>query len=334
MGALGWLSVLGLVLAAVAPGGSYLMALPALAGSVAGAVAVLARPSAAPTTVTAGAAVAVVVLAPVVLLFFPALGLATAAVPAAFAVLLGMALLPVLEVLLPGSGAADRRSGRSSRAAVATTAVVGVALVATGLVVDRFDADHPAPSQLMYALDADTGQARWVSEETDPGRWTVQYVERREGLGDAFPILGDDELATGPAPAADLPAPELSTVSDTVVGGQRRLTVRVRPQRDVRLVLLDVSAGAAVVGARAGGREVPPAVLGQRRLAVAFHGPPADGVEVGIAIAGTGPVTLRVLDGSDGLAGLPGFRTRPADVGVAGSHRSDLVVVARTRRLP
>ena len=36
IGALGWLAVLGLVLAAVTPGGSYLAALPALAGAVAG----------------------------------------------------------------------------------------------------------------------------------------------------------------------------------------------------------------------------------------------------------------------------------------------------------
>jgi hypothetical protein len=36
------------------------------------------------------------------------------------------------------------------------------------------------------------------------------------------------------------------------------------------------------------------------------------------------------MDGSDGLTNLPGFVPRPADVGVKGSHYSELVLVART----
>ncbi len=39
------------------------------------------------------------------------------------------------------------------------------------------------------------------------------------------------------------------------------------------------------------------------------------------------------MDGSDGLSGLPGFRTRPADVGVDGGHESELVLVAKTYHL-
>ena len=42
---------------------------------------------------------------------------------------------------------------------------------------------------------------------------------------------------------------------------------------------------------------------------------------------------LRALDGSDGLADLPGFRPRPAGVGVAGTHTSDLLLVETSRTL-
>ena len=41
-------------------------------------------------------------------------------------------------------------------------------------------------------------------------------------------------------------------------------------------------------------------------------------------------MTLRVLDGSDGLDGLPGFTARPPGVGIAGSHTSEMAVVGRT----
>ena len=80
IGAFGLLAVLGLVLAAVTPGGSYLASLPALAGATGSIVAVSVRPFwVRVVALGVAAAVAVVILAPTVALFFPALGLATGA---------------------------------------------------------------------------------------------------------------------------------------------------------------------------------------------------------------------------------------------------------------
>lgn len=102
IGAFGLLAVLGVVLAAVTPGGSYLASLPALAGATGSIVAVSVRGFWLRVVVLAVAgAVAVVILAPTVALFFTALGLATGAAGAFFAVLLGLALLPVFELVYP-----------------------------------------------------------------------------------------------------------------------------------------------------------------------------------------------------------------------------------------
>jgi len=101
-GGLGWLAVLGLVLAAVAPGGSYLAAGPALAAALTGLIAVTAGSWwVRLLAVGIGGLVAVVILAPTVYLFFPALGLETGAVAALFAVMLGLALLPAIELVYP-----------------------------------------------------------------------------------------------------------------------------------------------------------------------------------------------------------------------------------------
>ena len=56
IGGLGWLAVLGVVLAAAAPGGSYLATLPALTGAVGGLVSLAGRPDGlwAMVAVTAG----------------------------------------------------------------------------------------------------------------------------------------------------------------------------------------------------------------------------------------------------------------------------------------
>jgi hypothetical protein len=323
VGALGWLAVLGLVLAAATPGGSYLTALPALAGALAGMVALsLTNPIWQVVVRAAGAAVAILILAPTVLLFFPALGLAVAGAPAFFAVLLGLALLPVLEGLFP---VARRRL--LATAPAATAAVLALACAIAGLAVDRFDPEHPEPAQLMYALDADSGKARWVSFESAPGEWTRRYVSAREDIESAFPVLVGDAM-TGPAPAAPLTAPELTKVSESTVDGRRTVTLQLTPRRRVGMLYFGVTGGPAVMSATVQGKLVSPGPDG--RLAVFFAAPPPEGLTIVLALADTSPVTLRVLDVSRGLAELPGFTPRPNDVGVAGSHSSEMVLVAKT----
>ncbi len=326
VGGLGWLAVLGMIMAAATPGGSYLAALPALAGSVLGIVAITVRPWwGRLLAVTATGVVAVLVLAPTVLLFFPALGLATGAATALVAAMLGLALLPVLEYLHPALPAPPGRSRITSAGLTITAAALVVACTVTGLSVDHFDTRYPAPTQLMYALDADTHTAYWVSQQTDPGGWTSNFVTGTEDLSAQFPLL-EGNLATGPAEPARLPAPTLTVDDDQISGATRTLTVTIHPHRDVRLVAVSAP-DITVLSATAQGREMPVQDKGFRLL---FHAPPPAGVTVRLVLDGTGPVAFRVLDGSDGLSGLPGFVPRPAGVGVQGSHTSELVLVGTT----
>jgi hypothetical protein len=283
-----------------------------------------------------GAVVAVLVLAPTAMLFFPALGLAVGGAAAFFVAALALALLPALEWLHPDpTRRTPRRYGLRASAAPALACLLVAALASTaGLALDRFDARHPRPSQLMYALDRSTGQARWVSVAGSPDRWTRQYLadSGREDLSTAFPLL-NQAVATGPATVADLPAPTVSVVSESTVDGRRTVTFDLVSHRPVRLTYFQVQAGTRVVGATVDGRVLPGDRLGGR-FAVLFHAPPDGALRVTLALDGSGPLRLRVMDGSDGLAELPGFVPRPADVTVAGTHISDLVVVADTVTVP
>jgi hypothetical protein len=337
---LGWLAVLGLVLAAVAPGGSYVAALPALAGALAGIVALVTRGWWSILAVLAGAAVAVLVLLPTLYMLFPALGMVMAGAGAFIGVLLGLALLPVVDLLHPEAGGQRGldavRAGR--RGAVPTLAALAAVLVCTviGLSVDRFDADHPSPTQLMYALDADDGTARWLSDEPKTQEWTGQFVSGDlHEVRDTLPMLGPERVRTGPAPAASLPAPNLILESDTRTGDTRALRLLLKPQRQVRLVALHVAEGTAVTAAAVGGRQLPTVTTGGDPwgFGFVFHAPPAAGVEVTLTVRGAGPVRFRAMDGSDGLGDLPGFRARPPGVGIVGSHTSELVAVAKTYTL-
>jgi hypothetical protein len=284
-------------------------------------------------TALAGGAVAVVVLAPTVALLLPALGLSAAAAPSAVAALLLLALLPAVELLFPDARD-GHRTGLWVAAVPATALAVAAACTLAGLSVDRFDAGHPVPSRLAYVLDRDTGQASWVSTERTPSAWTADYVGSRFALPADYPYLGG-KVWSGRAEPADLAEAEVETLADTVLGSRRELTVRVTPQRPgVRMLVLDLRVdGGTVVAGRVGGRAVPEEELGADRAWIVFSAPPESGLQASFSIEGAGPVTLRVVDGSDGLEGLPGYEPRPEGVDVAGSHSADLVLVAGTTRL-
>ncbi|GGQ67553.1 M20/M25/M40 family metallo-hydrolase [Couchioplanes azureus] len=341
---LAWTAVLGLVLAALAPGGSYLTALPALAGGVAGIAAVLLRGRgrgplggwAPALAVTLGAAAGTVVLLPTLLMFFPALGMKLAAAGAVFAVLLAMVLLPVVDLLHPEAGGqrgldALRARRRGILPALAATVAL-LACTTAGLAADRFDPAHPAPTHLMYALDADTNQARWLSESRTPSAWTARYVGGDPApVADTLPAFGTKGLLSGPAQPAARPAPALTKTADTAAGDRRTVTFTLAPRRPVRLVTLHVGAQARVLSATVAGRPVRAGRSdGAWGFGFVFHAPPQSGIEVTLTVPVGAPLRLRAMDASDGLAALPGFQPRPADVGVVGSHSSEMLAVAKT----
>ena len=142
--------------------------------------------------------------------------------------MLGLALLPVFDLLYPDPDGASSRWWTAAPAL--TVAVAALLFTGIGLRVDHFDADHPAPADLAYILDTDTGQARWVSTDTRPGDWVSQYVSGPGTSADTFGLV-HGSVTVGPARAADLPAPRVTVVDDSTTGNTRTLILRVTPQR-------------------------------------------------------------------------------------------------------
>jgi len=287
------------------------------------------------------------VLAPTIALFFPALGLATAAAPALFALLLGFAALPLFAYLYPQPPPVTAEEGSALWAVVAprqglrhalpalVAGVLTVACAGYGLLTDAVSA-HPRPAQLAYAMDAGTGQAWWAST-TGPDPWAGQYLTGRGDLSPGFPLL-PGERWTGPARVGDLPAPTFEVRGDEVRGDEvtgrtRTLDLVVRPAREARAVLVRL-AGATVISATADGRAVPPAALNGDTFDLLFFAPPQDGIEIRLQVAGAGPLTLRLTGVSTGLDDAPGFNPRPPGTGVAAGHVAELLLVARTYDLP
>ncbi|MEP6562042.1 MAG: M28 family peptidase, partial [Nakamurella sp.] len=337
---IGVLAVLGVALAVLAPNGSYLVALPGLAGAVCCIIAILSRrPVLQLIAQVAGASMGIVILVPTVLALFAAVGLTRAAVPGFVVVLLALSILPVLEWVYPVTsreravdGPTVRSAGRRrwwAAAPALLAAVLAGTFLVTGLAVDHFDAAHPAPVQLNYIQDADTGQARWFSSDENPDPWVAHYVTGQPNNHAEFWLL-DDGVPTGPAPAAHLPAPTVTALADSVSDGRRTLTVSVVPQRTSDRLWLTLP-DTLPIRVTVAGREVP--LADEDNFFLAFYGSPATGITVTFELSGAAPIRLLVGDNSQGLDGVPGYVARPDGLGVVGADGSDMVTVGRTYTL-
>lgn len=321
LGVLAWYTLLALVTAFAVPGASYLFAWPALIG-VAGVAVALRQPGDGPWT-PALCALALVpaaaLVVPVGVLLFSAVGLALALVPLVLVVLAVLLAAPLLSAVrrtpqgpqgVEGNPARSGLPARLGRAAMlAAGPVLGMALVAGGLVADGVDAAHPAQVSLLYTLDADTGRARWASTGEGTHSWADRLVDReRTDLEDGFPNLVLPRWRTGAAPAARVPLPTAEVLSTDRSGDTRTVRLRLGAEagRAARLMLYADTTGARVTGARVGDVRVPggvnrPTATGPWKWGLIQVAPPADGVEVTLTVRGTGPLKLRLVAQSPGL---------------------------------
>jgi hypothetical protein len=330
-GALFWLAVLGLVAVGVAPGASFYGAVPAAAAALAGLLALLVPAGWWRAAVlAAGAVPGTVLLVTGGLAVLGVMGLAagySAAVPLAMAAWL---VLPLLDLGSPG------RPRGSPRWALVPAAVV-VVLTAVGLGVDRFDPAHPEAAHLSYVQVADAGSGTWVSTDASPHPWTARHASDAAG-GAATPPLPYRTRArwTGPAPAAGLPAPEVSVLEVRPDGPAATVAqLQVRSARDAEVLVLHVDRPVEEVTVRAHGH--PPVTAaptdqdgesGDWPYELRFYDPPADGVQLTLRIptAGDRP-SVYVSDYSVGLGAVPGAVPRPPGLDRSASHSADLVVV-------
>jgi hypothetical protein len=321
---LGWLTAFALVTALLAPGASYPFTWPALVGACSLLAAAHWGGESPAWRLLACCAAAV----PAVLLYgadpivsFWTAGLASAAFPLILAVMLIAPALPLVDLL------ATRRAWLLPL----TAAAVGLALFAIGLRVDVFDTRHPLQTSLVYALDADRGEALWLSADLKPAPWTARYVsERREDLRARFPRLIEDDMPprpwSGPASLAQVTPPVVTVAEDRWDGDIRMLRLRVSSPEAARVEASVDTASHAVTSATVEGvRMNGSPVFG-------FVGMPPGGIDVVLHVRGDGPVPLRVEATYSGLPQVPELAPRPRDL-TWSAYPSNRTIVTRTFQL-
>ena len=216
-----------------------------------------------------------------------------------------------------------------------TAAALALALFVIGAATVRFDEEHPAPSLLVYALDADSPNA-WLSTPAPLARaesWgalalgSAARLVRRTGdqhAGSASAVQAPPEWLARvlgreiPTLAARVPrvprgAPELTVLADSSIGSTRHLTFRIKTAPGTLSVGIR-SVGAPVVSASVNGRMIDTSRFRTRVVpwALSYTAPPdSSGLTIALVMPSTGNAAFEVAAWSAGLPELTGIHIPP-----------------------
>lgn len=296
-----WWAAGAVVTAALAPGASYLLAWPLVAGALGLLVAFVLGDRV--FDGFAGAAVVVFAGVPVMVFMSSATSmlLASAGLKQVFTVLAvwftcGLLVLP-LEIVRRALG----------RAFPAVLAVAGVAVLAVAGSAVAYDATHPRFDSVFYKVDP-SGDPRWqVVDRLDT--WTEGFFttgRRAPFTPSYFPQLGSRQTTTAQAPPAGLTAPRLAVLDDEDVDGMRTVRLRVMSTRGAPVVSLVVE---SVVGPLSAWLDDQPVAHRDTtildgtpvRWSFDYYAAPRRGYEITLRFAAGEDARLRVVDFSYGL---------------------------------
>jgi hypothetical protein len=312
-------------------GGSYLFIWPLLAGLLATLIAAF-RPD---RLSLVSALVLCVLSLPALLLFVPllkgfytALGFTTIGAPLLSVTfgLLFLLLYPFLDPVLEGAG----------KVLSIATFVVALILCGAAAATTRYSSAHPKPSLLAYALDADTGKAKWTSSVSRIDSWTAQYLgasPSRGKLPDFVPDWYPIDFFQNDAPAVTLPPPQAELLENSTDGFSRVLHLHITTPRHARtlhvglpqLEVLSASVNGHDLGNPSEARWRQPGHWG-----FDYSNPPAGGIDVQLRVQTSGPVTIVLVDRSSGLPTIPGANFPPRPPDSMPIHTGDQTMVRRS----
>lgn len=188
--------------------------------------------------------------------------------------------------------------------------VAGLVLLVAVRSASRFGGENLRPGALTYSLDAESGQALWLSYDGLDDPWARTFVgESKEPKPQPEFMRGGWRMLQGPAPRIEAPRAEVSLVR--LGGSKGELSLRWQLPPD-RLILRLPARGSLALDGRA-----LPAAQGEpdEPQVLEYFGVPAEGVKVELALAGDRPVEIEVVAQYFGFTRVPGLSVppRPAD---------------------
>ena len=252
-----------------------------------------------------------------------------AAVPVLF-VALGLGLV-VAFLPLPN------RTWRWTAPGAAGLVTVGFLIAA--IAFSGFGTSQPRPDSVAYVLDADIGQAQWVSVGSGTDAWTRQFFVNGSHSTTFAPLpseLPDMKLAAraADAPLVDLPAPVVTQTSNTARGSERTLTFHVTSPRHAPNMQLVLRSDSGIAGLSIDGKQarIGGGTGSGEPLTMQYYAVPTDGFDLEVVTNGAAPLRIAVEERSNGLPDVPGMtiQPRPASTMPAPFENADPTIVRKT----
>lgn len=336
-GAWGWGAILSIVIGAGIPGFSYVVLVPTIVAALAGLPAVF-DPGDGDQAWTRDLAVilplvaSAIVQAPLILLLYRAMGNQALVGITLAVVLLVTPLLPLCADLQQARGIGGLALRWSPLLAVGIAAFAAV-------VVPVYSAKSPERVNFDYALDADSGVARWIVYP-DSGRLQapIQLAGAfRRTLYGAFP-WDDHASFIADAPHLDLAAPTFTILDSSLSGARRQYTALLRSERGAPDAAVLFPPGASVESVRVEGQ---PLQTIAPRLTRYFNGwtayscpaMPAAGIKLSFTLPVGKTVEVAAIDRSFGLPSVGAFLSNALPLTATPSQDGDVTVVSRRVQL-
>ena len=330
-----WGAVLSLILSTESPGLSYVFVAPTIVAVIASLPAVFdakehswTRDIALLLPLIASA----IVLMPLILLLYSALGSQSFVAIALAAVVLVTPLIPLcsqLRQILGFSGVLVRWS---------PVLAIGLAAFAA-VAVPAYSAKSPERVDFEYALDADSGMARWIVEpESGRLQAPIQLAGSfQRTLHGAFP-WDDSASYVADAPHLDLSPPTFTILSSSAEGNRRSYTALLQSERGAPDAAVLFPPGADVQSVRMQGHRLQPEsprVIQYLNGWTVYSCPsmPTAGVNLRFTLPMGKMVEVTAVDRSYGLPSVGAFLANARPLTATPSQNGDVTLVSRRVQL-
>lgn len=279
--------------------------------------------------VLAGTIPAIILFIPIIQILFVGLTVSSSGLVMVVVALLFGLLVPQLNLV----------SSMNKWLLPAGAAGIFLVFLFSAIVTSYFDASHPKQNNVFYALQADTGQAVWASSNTRADEWTSQFFSANAKINDLPDFFPGRtwRFLTSEAPAEELTAPKIETLSDNQGPVERTLRVRVTSTRQAPVMSLYVDADAEVRGTHINGELIKQtssvADPAQKNTwSLRYFALPADGIELTLVSQSPQAIRIKAVDQSYGLpvGSKATFKPRPESTIPAPLPLSDSILVSKS----
>ncbi len=201
-------------------------------------------------------------------------------------------------------------TGDMRRRTTAILALLGVFFLVMGLLWPGFSPEQPKFNSITYGLNADTGEAFYMSCDDEIDDWTAQFFApdtQKQSIAEFIPIAARAYLKA-PAPVLSLEGPTLEVVRDDTEGDMRHLRLRVDSPRGAEVVKIYAEPETHVLTAAVNGRKL---VMTEAPWRLSYSVYRGGGIDLELTLPAGSPARFRIADHQYYPEEMLGYAPRP-----------------------